>query len=265
MNTLSQLLAGESVFSALQRLENDIKAHPADADLRAAFVQFLCLSGNWSRALVQLQSWLALKPQARPTVTLLEQTLQGEQQRADVWAGRVLPHLPEGQWPWLATLASSLAASDKIAYQQRLKAFELAEENPGELTLSSGSVQPFAWLMDGDARLGPVCELIVNGRYFWLPFSALAAVRFQAPVSVTDLVWRHALVRLADGSEQVCQIPARYPLTPKTEERFMLGHATEWLSMGEEEGDLYQGVGQKVWLNDGEAFSLLSLDVVSFS
>jgi hypothetical protein len=50
--------------------------------------------------------------------------------------------------------------------------------------------------MDGDARLGPVCETIVNGRYFWLPFNAIAEIRFQAPASVTDLVWRHALVRL---------------------------------------------------------------------
>ena len=38
MNTLYQQLGGESVAAALARLENDIKARPADADLRAAFV-----------------------------------------------------------------------------------------------------------------------------------------------------------------------------------------------------------------------------------
>jgi type VI secretion system protein ImpE len=66
--------------------------------------------------------------------------------------------------------------------------------------------------MDGDARLGPVCETLVNGRYFWLPFSAIAEIHFQAPASVTDLVWRHSLVRLTDGTEQVCQIPRAIPL-----------------------------------------------------
>ena len=81
MNTLYQRLAGESISDALLRLEADIKARPADADLRAAFVQFLILSGNWARALTQLKSWLALKPQAKPTVTLLEQAIQGEQPR----------------------------------------------------------------------------------------------------------------------------------------------------------------------------------------
>lgn len=66
MNTLYQHLAGEPLSDALARLEAEIKARPADADLRAAFVQFLTLSGNWTRALTQLKSWLALKPQAKP-------------------------------------------------------------------------------------------------------------------------------------------------------------------------------------------------------
>ena len=56
MNTLYQRLAGESISDALLRLEAEIKARPADADLRAAFVQFLILSGNWARALTQLKS-----------------------------------------------------------------------------------------------------------------------------------------------------------------------------------------------------------------
>ena len=108
MNTLYQRLAGESISDALLRLEADIKARPADADLRAAFVQFLILSGNWARALTQLKSWLALKPQAKPTVTLLEQAIQGEQQRARVFAGEARPAMPEAQWPWLTTLAQAL-------------------------------------------------------------------------------------------------------------------------------------------------------------
>lgn len=259
MNTLYQQLGGESVAAALARLENDIKARPADADLRAAFVQFLCLSGNWSRALTQLKSWLALKPQAVPTVTLLEQTLQGELQRAGVLAGRQLPQMPQGQWPWLADLAAALGAPAQ-ADSLRLAALEQAEANPGTLTPGGD----FAWLMDGDARLGPVCETIVNGRYFWVPFAAIAEIRFQAPASVTDLVWRHALVRLTDGSEQVCQIPARYPLEAQSEERFMLGRATEWRAL-DDDGALYQGQGQKVWLNDDDEYPILALETVTFA
>lgn len=156
MNTLYQRLAGESISDALLRLEAEIKARPADADLRAAFVQFLILSGNWARALTQLKSWLALKPQAKPTVTLLEQAIQGEQQRARVFAGEVRPAMPEAQWPWLTTLAQALTESAGHAQTLRLAALEQAPASRGQVTLENEESHTFEWLMDGDARLGPV-------------------------------------------------------------------------------------------------------------
>ncbi|BCL43247.1 hypothetical protein OIPHN260_27490 [Enterobacter roggenkampii] len=180
MNTLYQHLAGESLNDALARLEAEIKARPADADLRAAFVQFLTLSGNWTRALTQLKSWLALKPQAKPTVTLLEQSIQGELQRAQVMAGQARPAMPETQWPWLTTLAAALSEEGERAQALRLEALEQAQATPGQITLENEETQAFDWLMDGDARLGPVCETIVNGRYFWLPFNAIAEFRFRS-------------------------------------------------------------------------------------
>lgn len=264
MNTLYQHLAGEPLSDALRRLEADIKVRPADADLRAAFVQFLILSGNWTRALTQLKSWVALKPQAKPTVTLLEQSIQGELQRAQVMAGQARPGMPETQWPWLTTLAAALSEEGERASALRLDALERAQANPGQITLENDETQAFGWLMDGDARLGPVCETIVNGRYFWLPFSAIAEIRFQAPASVTDLAWRHALVRLTDGTEQVCQIPARYPFAEDASDAVMLGRTTEWLPL-DADGTLYEGRGQKAWLSEQSEYPLLSLNLVTFA
>ena len=88
------------------------------------------------------------------------------------------------------------------------------------------------------------CVKPVNGRYFWVPFCAIDAICFQAPASVTDLVWRHALVRLADGTEQVCQIPARYPFADGASDSVRLGRTTEWLPL-DDDGVLYEGMGQK--------------------
>jgi len=264
MNTLYQHLGNESINDALLRLETEIKSRPADADLRAAFVQFLALSGNWTRAITQLKSWLAMKPQAKPTVTLLEQAMQGELQRAQVLAGLARPSMPDTQWPWLATLATALAETGERARTLRLEALEQAEASAGLLTFDNEETQAFAWLMDGDARLGPVCETILNGRYFWLPFSAIEEIRFQAPASVTDLVWRHALVRLTDGTEQVCQLPARYPFESDAADDVKLGRATEWLPL-DNDGVLYQGLGQKAWLSDQSESPLLSLSLITFT
>lgn len=264
MNTLYQHLAGETLNDALANLEAEIKARPADADLRAAFVQFLTLSGNWTRALTQLKSWLALKPQTKLTITLLRQSIQGELQRAKVMAGETRPSMPETQWPWLTTLAMVLREDGERAQALRLEALDLAQANPGHIILENDETQTFDWLMDGDARLGLVCETIVNGRYFWLPFSAIAEISFQVPASVTDLVWRHALVRLTDGTEQVCQIPARYPFAEDASDAVMLGRTTEWLPL-DDDGTLYEGKGQKAWLSEQSESPLLSLNLVMFA
>lgn len=57
MYSLTTLMSGASLAETLARVEGEIKSRPADADLRAAFVQLLCLAGNWTRASTQLKSW----------------------------------------------------------------------------------------------------------------------------------------------------------------------------------------------------------------
>ncbi|MGD8165507.1 type VI secretion system accessory protein TagJ [Pantoea sp. FN0307] len=268
MHSLQQLLAGGSLDDALARVEAQIKAAPANADLRAAFVQLLCLAGNWTRAQTQLKSWAALKPQAQPTVTLLEQAIKGEQQRAAVFAGQAQPRLPGEAYRWAEQLFAALQADIQGERAQaddlRNGALEAAALNPGSARVQgSEQAEPFAWLTDGDGRLGPVCELLVSGGYFWVPFSAIAEMRFQAPASVTDLVWRHTLVRLVDGSEQVCQVPVRYPFASQAQDDLRLARVTEWLPLDEAQQH-YIGQGQKVWLNDSAEFSLLSLETLTF-
>ncbi|WP_437889006.1 type VI secretion system accessory protein TagJ [Phytobacter sp. V91] len=264
MNTLDAQLAGDSLKASLGSLENQIRTQPTNADLRAAFTQLLCLDGNWSRALAQLKGWLALTPQAQPTITLLEQAISGEKQRAEVMAGRARPVMPARQWPWLAAMVNALDLFGAQACTERIVALEQADAIPGELTLQDGTSHRFDWLMDGDCRFGPVCETLINGRYCWLPFSAIAEMTFQAPVSVTDLIWRHTLIRLHDGSEQVCQIPVRYPFEAGTEDRFLLSRTTEWQPLPGEDPH-YMGQGQKVWLNDSAEYPLLTLATLRFT
>lgn len=266
MESLQHRLASATLGETLADVTRQIQANPANADLRAAFVQLLCLSGNWARAQTQLQSWLALSPQAQPTVNLLQQAIAGELQRDAVLHGEAGPVLPGSAWHWCDTLLAALQAevAGDVARGSTLRAeaLELAAANPGTATQQD---QPtaFSWLMDGDSRFGPVCEVISQGRYYWIPFAAIREMQFQAPASVTDLVWRHTRVQLVDGSEQVCQIPARYPLLAASDERFLRASVTEWQPLGDDP-DQFIGQGQKMWLSDSAEFSLLSLQQVAF-
>lgn len=266
MQSLQQHLARATLGETLAEVTRQIQASPADADLRAAFVQLLCLAGNWSRAQTQLQSWLALSPQAQPTVTLLQQAIAGEQQREAVLRGDAEPVLPGSAWHWCDTLLAALKAdaAGDITHgcALRAEALDLAAATSGTVTQQDRPTA-FSWLMDGDSRFGPVCEVINQGRYYWLPFAAIREMQFQAPASVTDLVWRHTRIALIDGSEQVCQIPARYPLRSESDERVLRASVTEWLPLGDD-SDQFIGQGQKMWLSDSAEFSLLNLQQAVF-
>jgi type VI secretion system protein ImpE len=267
MSSLSQLMADRSLAETLLQVENQVRARPADADSRAALVQLLCLSGQWSRASTLLKSWLALAPNAKPTVTLLEQLIAAEQQREQVFAGQTSPVMPQQHYHWLGELLESLALQQQGQHQQaqtlREQAFEGAELNPAKICLSGQqSEQQVEWLIDGDSRLGPVCELMVNGHYYWVPFTTIEQIQFQAPSAVTDLIWRHCCVTFVDGKQQVCQIPARYPLQGQWDDALLLAQATSWQALGAD--GHYLGQGQKIWLNDQQEFLLLDLKAVNF-
>ncbi len=263
MKMLSQLLSETSLAQAQVLLENDIKASPANARLRAALVQLLCLCGNWSRALTQLKSWQALAPQTEPTVTLLEQTITAEQRREAVLSGQGRPSISESHWPWLTLLTDALSLPASQAGALRALALKQACAPPGTLTKKDNIEQSFNWLMDGDARFGPVCEVFINDRYLWLPFSAIAQVTFQMPSDTFDLIWRHSHIQLHNGQELTGQIPLRYPVTETQADDLLLARATQWQPLPTSESQ-NTGCGQKVLKGEGGEYPLSTLQTLRF-
>ena len=67
---------------------------------------------------------------------------------------------------------------------RRARAFDAAPAVSGDI-----DGQPFEWIADADMRLGPMLEAVVNGRYFWMPFSAIARAVFEPPADLRDAVW----------------------------------------------------------------------------
>ena len=118
MKSLASMLQGHSIAAAITAVENEIKGKPADADLRAALVQLLCLSGNWTRANAQLKSWQALKPIAQPTTLLLMQSVNAELQRQAVFAGTAAPALLRQDQPWLKLMVQALHQDAQGAAEQ---------------------------------------------------------------------------------------------------------------------------------------------------
>ncbi len=256
MSSAAELIALGDPEAALVELQTQVRSHAADPKLRVFLFQLLCVLGHWPRALAQLQVCGELDAGALAMVNTYREAVQCEAVREAVFAGRTLPHIFGRPQPWVALLAQALqvdaAGNPAAAASLRQQAFDDAPATPGQL-----DGQAFDWIADADSRLGPVLEAVINGRYCWVPFTALSKVRFEAPVDLRDLVWLPAHLLLGNGGDVVALVPSRYPgSAAQAAPELRLARKTEWLAMADGQ---YSGLGQRQLVTSSAEVGLLEV------
>jgi type VI secretion system protein ImpE len=249
------LRAGDPA-AALAQLQEQVRANPSDARLRIFLFQLLCVLGQWERALNQLKVASGLDAAALPMAQMYGEAVRCEAIRADVFAGRKSPMVFGQPEQWLALLIESLLVAGRGERSQsedlRQRAFDEAETSAGSL-----NGQEFAWIADADSRLGPVLEAVINGRYYWVPFSRLAALNLEAPADLRDMVWMPAQFQFENGGEVVGLIPTRYPGSERSDDgAIVLARKTVW---EEVQPDVHHGLGQRIVATDAGEVPLLEL------
>jgi type VI secretion system protein ImpE len=244
---------------ALADLQGQVRKKPADPRLRVFLFQLLAVRGAWDRALTQLKVAAELDPSTMAMVQTYQEALRCEALRAEVFAGRRTPLLFGEPAEWMALLVEALrlTAAEKFddARELREKAFEGAPATPGQI-----DDQPFAWIADADPRLGPVLEAVVNGRYYWIPFSRLREIRIEKPQDLRDVAWMPAHLTLANGGDAVALIPTRYPGSEAaTDPRLVMARSTEWI---ERPGPTFLGLGQRLLTTDQGDNALMDIRVI---
>lgn len=247
--------------AALQQLQEAVRDKPGDAKLRTFLFQLLSVLGQWERALNQLDVAAELDPAVLAMAQMYRAALHCEVLRAQVFEGKKSPMVFGQPEQWLALLIESLLRSGQGQYQEaevlRARAFDEASATSGVI-----DDQPFAWIADADSRLGPVCEVIINGRYYWLPFSRLRAVTLEAPEDLRDVIWMPAHIEFDNGGESVALIPARYPGTEKSGDgQLLLARKTIWI---EAAPDIYHGLGQRLLVTDNGEVPLMDSRRITF-
>lgn len=256
MNTAEEFLAAGDPHSALELLQRQVRERPSDAKLRVFLFQLLCVLGQWQRALNQLQVCGEMDAGTLVMVNTYREALQCEAVREAVFAGKTTPMVFGRPQPWVAPLVQALQADasggSALASRLRADAFEAAPTTSGTVDGAD-----FEWIADADSRLGPVLEVVINGKYGWLPFSALATVKIESPSDLRDLVWAPVQLTLSNGGEAVALVPTRYSGTAEQRDAALqLARKTEWLSIGPEQ---YRGLGQRVLATDGQDVGLLEV------
>ena len=255
-------LKGGDPRAALARLQEEVRARPADAKLRVFLFQLLCVLGQWNRALNQLKVASELDPLSLPMAQIYGDAVRCEAIRTEVFEGKKSPMVLGEPEQWLALLIESrlLAGRGEGGHSEelRLRAFE-------EAPTSSGTIdgRPFEWMADADSRLGPVMEAIINGRYYWVPFARVSTVTMDAPEDLRDLVWMPARLQFDNGGESLALIPTRYPGSEASDDgAIALARKTSWEPIAP---DAYCGLGQRVIATDTGETPFLDIRAIAIT
>jgi len=250
-----ELLHQGDLSGALAELQQAVRSDPANAKLRVFLFQLLCVVGDWERALTQLEVAGELDTLNLAMVQTYREAIRCELFRQRVFNGETSPLIFGDPPEWTAYLLEALRLTASGEHAQanelRARAFELAPATPGSIDDT-----PFTWIADADARLGTMLEIIVNGRYYWVPFQRLTTIDIEPPEDLRDLIWVPAHLTLENQGETVALIPSRYPGSERSEDtQLQLAKKTLWDAPAE---GVFLGAGQRLLTTDIDEYPLLN-------
>ena len=241
---------------ALTALQADLRAQPQNQEARVFLFQLMLVMGQWERALRQLNVLVEMNAQYALLAQTYRPLIACEAFRAEVFKGEKSPPSFGEPLPWFAPLIEAVrltgAGEHEGAETLRGQAFEQAETTSGRI-----DDRPFAWIADADSRLGPVLEAVIQGRYFWIPFSRIQSVAFEKATDLRDFVWLPATFTWSNGGEAVGFVPTRYPGSESADAAALcLARTTTWSEISD---GLALGCGQRMFATDSEDVGLLEI------
>jgi type VI secretion system protein ImpE len=231
MSAIELYQAGR-LTEAVQALGAELRDNPADTKRRTFLFELLSFTGDYDRALKQLDILAQQGPQAEMGVLVYRAAIQAERQRQELFRSKSFPE----------------PAADAAA--------------PASGTLNG---TPFDAIEDADSRIGARLEIFAAGTYVWVPMAHITSIQVSPPKQLRDLLWIPAVVRLGEGMKGKdlghVLLPALSPFSwQHTDDNVRLGRQTVWM---EEEGEAIP-YGQKALLVDGEEYPLLEVREIRF-
>ena len=255
-----KLLQQGELKAALAALSEQVRAKPANADLRVFLFQLLAVLGQWDRARTQLEIAVELDSSVAPMVMVYRDVINCELHRQAVFAGKSKPLIFGEPEEWVALLVEAqqaFAGGDMKSFNTlNAQALEQAPASSGKI-----NGEAFTWLADADQRFGPIFEVIFNGQYYWVPMSNVRSVTTEDPADLRDLVWQPAVITWINGGRNAVMMPSRYPRIEGIKESDLLARSTNWEPHQEE---LVEGIGQRMLATDEQDYSFLQVRTIQF-
>jgi type VI secretion system protein ImpE len=247
----------ESLENELAEVQKSVRADASNAKLRVYLFQLLCVMGNWTRALAQLQVCAQMDAKALPMAQTYREAIKCELFRKEVFAGKRTPQVMGKPPEWIGAMVEALKFDGARDYARAAALRETALEAAPAIACSIDG-KKCEWLADADSRLGPVLEVIANGQYYWLPLESCRGLMLEPPTDLRDLVWMPGEVMLPNEGRVPVLIPTRYPGTDQDDsaesDDLKRSRRTDWT---EAHPDMWFGRGQRLWTSDVGDHSIL--------
>jgi len=256
--TVDAALRGCDLDQAVSAIVEEIRRDPGRGEFRLRFFQLLCLKGEWDRALTQLDLLPNLNPadgDLLMAVPALRSLIASETEREAVFAGRQAPVVFGEPPEWIGHQIEAVRLMATGEWDAALRLVTLARE---AAPVSSGTLngEAFGWIMDADPRFGPSLEVVIGGRYYWMPFTRLESLEVVPPENLHDRVWMSVNLVLSNGSLLGGYLPVRYPGTERSDDQLRLARATVW---DQKRPGISLGMGHRFWATDQSDTGLMQV------
>jgi type VI secretion system protein ImpE len=259
--TAKELLDVGQLNAAIEQLNKDVKARPADGRLRSFLFELLCFAGDYQRADRQLEVIGHQSAATEIGVQIYRNTMSAERKRQRTFADGLQPHFILSPPPYVHF---HLEALNRLRESRPAEANALLEESARTRPTVAGRFngQPFTTFRDSDDLLAPFLEVVIQDNYTWLPFDQIKRVEIAAPKRLRDLLWAQAKIETCDGPAGEVLLPVLYAGSSTHEnDQIRLGRMTDWESLGE---GFTRTVGQRLLLANDEEHAFLEVRTVEF-
>lgn len=255
------LFAQGNLTALHEQVAQDIRQNPRDAASRALFAQVLCLEGEWERADKQANALMSLHPASAVFCSTLGKLIRAERRREAMFRADAPPTWFGEKPEWADLFAGALAAYAREGLQAGAEASaRLTEALPETKAVLSRGASP--WILDGDARLAGVLELLVGDTHGVVDLSVVRSMELAAPTHPVELLWAHVRLQLKNGEVMVGRMPGRYPLiNGKLDSELLMMRSSAWTECG---AGLYIGSGQRCWCTPEGLFPMLHEPLLRF-